>query len=261
MTYHLYADVVLINNFTMDFLLLLAVKKLLRLETRRFGCVLGALAGAFYALLVLLLPVSLAFWQIFLASAGMSLCMAGLAFRLRERKELVRAVSGLYLASLIAAGGMELFRSFGWFSPFWLYMLALLLSVRLSFSLWGAVSGCALRQKNLYQVELWLGEARQTVTALFDTGNHLTEPISGEPVSILWSGAAKELLAEAEGVFCIPFHSVGREEGILLAIRADRMEIQMEGFRQVIEHPYLAITKQPLSRAGAYQMLLHEKMW
>lgn len=261
MTYYLYADVVLLNNFAMDFLLLTAVKKLLRLETRRFGCILAALTGAVYSLVILLLPFPLAFWQVFLVSIGMSILMAALAFRLKGRKELLRAVSGLYFASVMAAGVMELFRLLGCFSAFWLYGLALFLSVWLSFRLWGMVSACALRQKNLYQVELWLGEKKQTVTALLDTGNHLTEPISGEPVSILWGGAAKELLNESEGIFCIPFHSVGREHGVLLAVRADRMEIQMEGFRQVIENPYIAVAAQPLSQSGAYQMLLHEKMW
>lgn len=259
MTYHVYADVVLINNFAMDFLLLSAVRKLLRLRARRFGCLSASLAGACYALLILVLP--LAFWQSFIASIGMSLLMTAMAFRLTGKQELLRAVSGLYLASVMAAGVMELFRSFGWFSFLWLYGLALLLSVWLAFTLWGMVSDCVLRQKNLYQVELWLGEKKQAVTALLDTGNHLTEPVSGEPVSILWGGAAKELLAESEGVFCVPFHSVGREHGVLLAVRADRMEIQMEGFRQVIEHPYIAVAKQPLSRNGSYQMLLHEKMW
>lgn len=259
MTYYLYADVILVNNFVMDFLLLTVVRKLLHLEARKFGRVLASTAGAMYALAVLFYPLS----KILLLSScvGMSVLLVALAFRLHGKGEFFRAVTGLYLTSVLTAGVMEWFRSFGWLSQIWLYGAAALLGVWAVSELWTSVSVGAVRQQHLYQVELWLGGKQKTLTAFLDTGNHLTEPISGKPVSVLWAGAAQELLSGTEGFFCIPFHSVGQEHGILQAVRADRMEIQLEGFRQVIEHPYIAISEHPLSQKGSYQMLLHEKMW
>ena len=260
-TYNLYADVILVNNFTMDFLLLTAVRRMMKLEARRYGLVTASLAGAVYALAVMIVPLPVFFLQTLLTCVGMSTLMVVLAFRLRSRAQLFRSVTGLYLAAVTAAGVMELLRPFGWFSVFWLYGVAAVGSVWLTSSLWSSVSSYTVRSRHLYQVELQFGEKKQTVTAFLDTGNHLTEPVSGKPVSILWGGAAEELLAESEGVFCIPFHSVGRENGILPAVRADRMEIQMDGWRQIVERPYIAISEHPLSQNGSYQMLLNEKMW
>lgn len=234
---------------------------MMKLEARRYGLVTASLAGAVYALAVMIVPLPVFFLQTLLTCVGMSTLMVVLAFRLRSRAELFRSVTGLYLAAVTAAGVMELLRPFGWFSVFWLYGVAAVGSVWLTSSLWSSVSSYTVRSRHLYQVELQFGEKKQTVTAFLDTGNHLTEPVSGKPVSILWGGAAEELLAESEGVFCIPFHSVGRENGILPAVRADRMEIQMDGWRQIVERPYIAISEHPLSQNGSYQMLLNEKMW
>ena len=99
------------------------------------------------------------------------------------------------------------------------------------------------------------------MTALLDTGNHLTEPISGKPVSILWGEAAKGLSDGTGGIFCVPFRTIGEENGILYAVRGSRMEIQMDDWRKRIEHPYIAISQKPLSQNGSYQMLLNEKLW
>lgn len=259
MTCYVYADVILLNNFAMDFLLLNALKRLLRLDARRYGCFLASLLGAAYALLFFLYP--LASWQTVLTSVGMSLLMVNMAFRLKKQEEQIRAVCGLYLFSVMAAGVLELFHRFSWFSIWWFYIAAVWFGIWGSSFLWNQVLVGAVRQRHLYQVDLWMGGKKQTVTAFLDTGNHLTEPISGEPVAVLWGGVGKELLSESEGLFCIPFHSVGKRSGLLPAVRADRMEIQQAGKRQMIEHPYIAISDIPLSQNDSYQMLLHEKMW
>lgn len=234
---------------------------MMKLEVRKGGLVTASLAGAVWALAVMIVPLPVFFLQTLLTCVGMSTLMAVLAFRLRSPAELFRAVGGLYLAAAMAAGFMELLRPFGWFSAFWFYGAAALGSVWLMSFLWNMVSAGATKASHLYQVDLFFGEKKRTVTAFLDTGNHLTEPVSGKPVSILWGTAAEGLPDSISGVYCIPFRSVGREHGILMAVRADRMEIQMDGWRRIIEQPYIAITKEPLSQSGAYQMLLNEMHW
>ena len=64
------------------------------------------------------------FLQTLATCVGMSTLMAFLAFRVRGLLQTVRAVAGLYMAAVLAAGIMEFFRSFGWFSVFWLYAAA-----------------------------------------------------------------------------------------------------------------------------------------
>ncbi len=260
-TYELYADVVLVNNFTMDFLLLAAVRRMMKLEVRKGGLFTASMAGALFALAVMIVPLPVFFLSAFAGCIGMSLLMVLLAFRLRSPMEFFRALGGLYLLSAMAAGVMELLRPLDVLFSFWGYGIAGLLSVGGSCFLWKQLSCQAVRNSHLYSVDLYFGEEKRTVTALLDTGNHLTEPISGEPVSILWGEAVKGIYDGDAGVFCVPFRTVGEEHGLLYAVRGSRMEIQMDGWRKRIENPYIAISKKPLSQSGSYQMLLNEKLW
>ena len=261
MTYTLYADIILLNNFAMDFLLLWAVKKMMRLETRKGGIVTASLAGAVYALAVMLVPLPVFFLQTLATCVGMSTLMTFLAFRIRSVRQTVRAVAGLYMAAVLAAGIMEFFRSFGWFSVFWLYAAAALGSVWLLSVLWKTVFDGMTRGQKLYQVELFYGQKKLSVTAFLDTGNHLTEPVSGKPVSILSAEKGKDLFDTEKGIVLIPFRTVGRENGLIPAVRADRMEVHGDGLTQVIERPCIALSRAPLSRDNSYHMLLNEKFW
>ncbi len=261
MTYTLYADIILLNNFTMDFLLLSAVKRMMKLETRKWGILTASMAGAVYALAVMLVPLPVYFLQTLATCVGMSTLMAFLAFRVRGLLQTVRAVAGLYMAAVLAAGIMEFFRSFGWFSVFWLYAAAALGSVWILSVLWRTVFDGMTRAGKIYQVDLFYGERKESVIALLDTGNHLTEPVSGKPVSILSAERGKDLFDTKKGIVLIPFRTVGKEDGLIPAVRADRMEVRGDGIIQIIEGPYIAISREKLSRDDSYHMLLNEKFW
>lgn len=114
----------------------------------------------------------------------------------------------------------------------------------------------------LFSLALWRGERRIEVTALLDTGNRLYEPLTGKPVSI---GEKKTFLAlfpeeeETEGIFVIPYHSIGGS-GILSGRRVDKMALLREKGGEV---PFpgdsflIALKEGPLSGDGSYQLILH----
>lgn len=80
-----------------------------------------------------------------------------------------------------------------------------------------------------------------SVTALVDTGNTLRDPVSGEPVLIISPKAAFRLTglthqqlndplktleqAPIPGLRLIPYHSIGQDHGMLLALRLSRCKI------------------------------------
>lgn len=104
---------------------------------------------------------------------------------------------------------------------------------------------------------------RWELTGLLDTGNHLTEPLTGRPVSILdWESAEKlprfqKILKEEKGYLYIPFHSVGTEKGWMMGIVVDAISIQYRGEEIRAKHPVLAVSREQLSRERQYQMILH----
>ena len=262
MTYNLYADVILANNFTMDFLLLSVVRKVMKLEKRKGGIFLASLAGAVYALAVMIVPFPIFFLQFFATYAVMSALMVFIAFRLRRPGEILRAVAGLYLAAVMAAGLLQMFESLGGSrSSLLFYAAAASGSIWMTLVLWRAVSKGASDNGHLYRVTVYYRGKSGCFTGFLDTGNRLTEPASGKPVSILSADSGRELFRTVDGVLYIPFRTVGKESGVIPAVRAERMEIREDGRKTVFENPWIALSKEPLSQDGTYQMLLNEKLW
>lgn len=261
MTYSVYADVVLANNFTMDFLLLTVVKRVMKLETRKGGILLASMAGALYALAVTIFPFPVFFLQAIVTYCAASVLMAALAFKIRGLKALLRAVAGLYLAAVMTAGLMELFRSGGFCDSLWLYAAASGLSLFLTTRLWRMVSEGAADNGHLYSVRIEYQGREGSFMGFLDTGNRLTEPYTGNPVSVISAESCKELFGNVNAILFVPFRSVGKDSGVLPAIRADRMEIEKEGQKKLIEKPYIAISGEKLAQNDSYQILLNEKLW
>jgi sigma-E processing peptidase SpoIIGA len=117
-------------------------------------------------------------------------------------------------------------------------------------------------QAGLVTVHLCSGEKQETVKALIDTGNQLSEPCTGRPVSILDASCAGTLLEKdwekQRGFFLIPYHSIGQERGLLQGVTIDRMMIE-DGRRPVteVDHPLVAIYQGYVSAQRSYQMILH----
>ena len=109
-------------------------------------------------------------------------------------------------------------------------------------------------------VSVTVGATTVQMTGLVDTGNQLTEPLTGRAVSILSPGQAEKLLTagwETERGMClIPYHSIGKS-GWMKAVIADRMETVYGGKTVVTEHPVLAVSAATLSLKAAYGIILH----
>lgn len=101
------------------------------------------------------------------------------------------------------------------------------------------------------------------LTGLIDTGNHLTEPMTGRPVSIVdWQEAEKlerfrRILREKNGYLLIPYRAVGTEKGWMMGMVIDAMYVRYKGKEIRIVHPVLAVSREKLSRDGRYQIILN----
>lgn len=119
------------------------------------------------------------------------------------------------------------------------------------------------RRKAEEEVDLLLiwDETELSVRALVDTGNRLTEPVTGRPVSILDCEAAVRLLGsgweERKGFLLVPYHSIGREQGWMRAVAIDRMIIETSEGRLTFERPLLAISNEKINLRNQYQVILN----
>ena len=117
----------------------------------------------------------------------------------------------------------------------------------------GAFSGWILvrgRKKEAEQacyceVVLQGAEGPLRIHALVDSGNTLTEPISGAPVSVLDARIFYRLWPEGlPGFRVIPYHSVGKKSGILKGYPVPQMTLIQQGVEREYRNVYLAVSEE-----------------
>lgn len=125
------------------------------------------------------------------------------------------------------------------------------------------------------QATVWLEEQKAVLSVLRDTGNTLRDPMTNQPVLIVYWKAVQSLLPELSDkalqqpvdtfehlVKCspqrhwrlLPYRAVG-VEGVLLAFRASQVQLD----QQMLRHMTVALSPTPVSDGGAYLGLLGGK--
>ena len=115
------------------------------------------------------------------------------------------------------------------------------------------------QQADIYKVRLRGSSNEIELDALMDTGNSLREPVSGRPVSVVEEESLRRLsgIKMPEKLKAIPYHSIGRSNGIMEGYEVP--EIIIEGREENIrwQKVIVGISKDKVSVNGKYQMILH----
>ncbi len=124
-------------------------------------------------------------------------------------------------------------------------------------------------EQSIYRVHIGHRGKSLEVNALMDTGNSLTDPISGEVVIIMQKSTMEKMFKEDElrqqpGYRMIPYHSIGNEAGILEAFRLERLEIVGQecddGSNKRFFNIICAVHKHDY-KSGTYEVILHPLMF
>lgn len=243
--YEVYIDIFLVQNVLMDMQLLILTLLLLKekiIFRRVFAASLIGGAGAViilisgigfqiaYILLVLALDVAMLFICI-----GQSI-KYGLAVR-----KLVMGI--IYLHGMVFAYG-KLMECIG----------RLVGEEYAQILVSAAIAGIVLfilayrrivESRHIYEVTLTEEGENVVYKALFDTGNFLTDPISGKPVSVVEETDITRRWLEMypQKYKVIPYQSVGRAHGILEGIVVDELMIQKEREQVVKKGAVIAFIK------------------
>ena len=189
----LYADVLFLIDFSMDYLSLYAAGRLLSLQTSLWRTVLAAALGGIYGVLAVLfgadgLPGAL-------CAVAVSALLSLIAFgRMGGRRSFIRASITVWGCGVLLGGVMTAFSSLfgtaavqgggdilcaGIVAFFALIRFARRKIARCTAEITLSRDGC-----------IWRG------SALIDSGNLLTDPIGGYPVILLGAAAARSLLGD-----------------------------------------------------------------
>lgn len=257
MHYELYLDSLFLLNFGMNLLLLCLVDHSMGHTATWYRLVAGAGAGAACYLLPFLWKGT-AVGKLLLCFLPGTLVMLFLAFPIRSLRSLGVYFRKQMLATFLIGGILAaLLRGF---PPGRKYLPGIGMVLGLGvFSGWLLVLGQKKEARNAAYCEVELqGEMQKVrIRALVDSGNTLTEPISGAPVSVLDARIFYRLWPEGLPVFrAIPYHSVGKKSGILKGYRIPQMTIISQGVERKYKEVYLAVSGEEIA-GDEIPMLLH----
>lgn len=249
-----YIDLVMVLNFFVDFLLLMAANALAGMPKQAGRCTLAAVLGALYAG-GCMLP-GLRFLGNYLWRIVFLLLMAAIAYGI-SRSALRRGI--LFVLLSMALGGIAIGIGSGSFAS--LILGALLVCAM-------CVLGFRYRpgSRSYIPVELAYAGRQTKLIALQDTGNTLKDPVTGQSVLIVSADVAKILLGLSKlqlaspvetmasqcfpGLRLIPYHAVGKDSGMLLAMRLDHVRIGAKTGSRLV-----AFAPEGLDSEGMFQAL------
>lgn len=188
-------------------------------------------------------------------------------------------LNGNYGLSMSAQGLWQLLARFAW------YGLAAGIILVFALARWGSA---IFRKKALQDVfhvplKVLFDQNEVFVDALIDTGNQLQDPLTNIPVVVVEYTALRHLLPpEVQSAFekncdpdimevleslaltswstrfrVIPFTSLGKNNGILMGFRPDRLEILKKDRLVTTEKVIIGIYTRELSPEGSYRALLN----
>lgn len=144
-----------------------------------------------------------------------------------------------------------------------------------------AIKGKLSSNDIFYDIEIYIEGKQIEAKAMVDTGNMLKEPITNTPViivehTLLYEVIPKQILNNIDDILIgnfdsideeikqkylsklkfIPFSSIGKTNGMLLGIKADKLIIRNDEETKEIEKIILAIYNKSLTKRGEYRALL-----
>lgn len=263
MYYELYLDSLFFMDFAMNVFLLYLVNKVRGCSATCLRILLGAIYGAASYCFLFFLPFG---GVIFKITAGMILSMCGMTaitFRCKTIVQL-RNMFGAMMCAAFFLGGICLFlqESFSFLSNWKGSILSTVATGAVACLLGSRMAEKGKKKQNPVCTVMLQGTKQQVrIDALIDTGNSLTEPVSGKPVSVLEYETMKTLFAGElpEYYRVVPFTSIGKKKGMLKCFEIPKMWIECQDCERVYESVLVACSEEYVCREG-YRMILNPRL-
>lgn len=256
MYYELYVDVFFMVNFTMDAILLILLKKAL-VCTAGYGRIMaGAALGAALTCIAVISLQGMPVLRFVVFHGVINVVMMKAGLGIKWGRELFRGWVLLYIESFLLGGVFQFFHQY--LRRGSLFFVLAVVSYYLAAGIWKVILFFSEKGNRYCEVEIFFEDKKDRLRALIDTGNTLRDPVSNDPVSVIDKASAKELTEgkEPERFRYIPYHSIGKKEGVMPAFRLDKIQIIRDGNKMNVEYPLVAVSEEELGSEN-YQMIIN----
>lgn len=289
----IYIDVVLIENLFMNYIILFATGYILKMKRRYLNLFISAMIGGVYSILAYMRVLEL--YSNFFMKIILSITMIYIAYSPKNIKEMLKVLLFFYLISFVFGGCAFAFLYFIKPQEI-LYRNGVFVGTYpIKITILGAMIGfivvhiafyiikTKINKKNIFcDLTIFIQKDEIELKALIDTGNMLKDPITNRPVivvekkslqgiipneilnnleSILGGDTRKKIYSEENINYIskfrvIPFKSLGKENGLLLGFKVDKITIKREENESQINDVIVGIYNYELSKNGRYSALV-----
>lgn len=285
----IYVDIVLLENLCMNYIILFGTAYIMKIKVKHIRILLASLIGAVYAVLAYagVFPI----YANLITKIILSICMTYIAFNPKKLKGLIKELLLFYLVSFSLGGcafallyivrPQDIFMKDGVYIGTYPLKIALLGGITGFVITYIAIKIVKTRiNKNeiIYKAVIKIEEQEQEINVLLDTGNMLKDPISGDSVIMVEKNRLykivpkelldnmnkflggefenKEILEYKKRIRFIPFTSVGKQNGMLLGIKADLVKIITDVDEIINEKAIIGVYEKTFSKSGKYSGLI-----
>lgn len=288
----IYIDIIFLENIIMNSIILYATSIIIKQKTKFFRIIISSGIGAIYSIALYL--TNLKIYTSIISKIILSIIMIYIAFKPSNFKNVFKQVVIFYLTSFIFGGvALNLINNFNSdkisikngiytgedvFKVIILGAIFALIIVKISIK----IIKNKLIPKDMYcKIKMKINEKTVETKAMIDTGNLVKEPITNIPVVIVESSLLngiipKEILDNLENILCgnlsnisleiqneyftklrcIPFSSLGKENGMLVGIKIPEILVQKDDEEKKTSNIIIGLYNKTLTKRGEYRALV-----
>ena len=288
----IYIDVVFLENLVMNSIILIASGIILKKKLKWIRILLASSLGAVYTIIGYISVLEI--YSNLVLKVILSILIIYIAFNPQTVKQLWKDVLIFYLTSFVFGGvafaliyvvkPQDILMKNGLFLgtyPLKTVLLAAIVAFIIIIAAFAIVKTKFSKKDMFCDVEVELNNKKIKTRAMIDTGNLLKEPITNTPVivlehTLLYECVPKEILDNLESILggelvkipekvrneyisrlkLIPFASLGKQNGMLVGIKADSLKIIQDDQEKENKNVIIGIYNKSLTKRGEYRALI-----
>ena len=288
----IYIDIIFIENIIMNVIILYATSIILKQKIKIIRLIISSAIGSIYSIVMYITKLTI--YSSIVSKFILSVVMIYVAFIPNDLKKMFKQIIIFYLTSFVF-GGVALNLIYflrpenvsiknGLFTGEYALKVIMLgaimafiiikISIKIIKTKFNAKDMCC-------DIKLKINGKQIETKAMIDTGNLVKEPITNTPVviveeSLLEGIIPKEILKNLENILrgnlenlpqdiqdeylpklrCIPFSSLGKENGMLVGIKISEIVVKSEDDEKKTSNIIIGIYERSLTKRGEYRALV-----
>ena len=288
----IYIDVIFLENLIMNAIILYATAIILKIKPKTIRVIASSAIGSIYAIITYITEIEI--YTSIILKAILAIIMIYIAFDPQNIRKMWKQIVIFYLTSFVFGGvtlyliyyikPQEVFIKNGIYVGEYI-LKVIMIGAILAFGII-KISLKIIKTKinfnDMYcKIRIKLNDKIIDTKAMIDTGNLAKEPITNTPVVIMESSLLvevipNEILTNLENILCgdlsqiseevqekyisklrcIPFTSLGKENGMLLGIKAEEIQVETEDSKKITHNVIIGIYEKSLTKKGEYRALI-----